>query len=110
MRPSAGSVVDHQNGNGLDNRRENLRVCTQAENCLNSGKKRPYKRFKGVYRDRRNGSYYAQIFIKRIAFGSCGHATEESAAVAYDALAAKHHGEFARLNFEPPGAPVLGWL
>lgn len=35
MRPPLGMVIDHINGDGLDNRRRNLRVCEQAVNCLN---------------------------------------------------------------------------
>jgi hypothetical protein len=108
-----GMVTDHINGDGLDNRRRNLRVCHQAGNVMNSSKKRAHKNYKGVYPDRRNGTFWAQIIIKRKSFGSYGYATEEEAAAAYDELAIIHHGEFAKLNFPrtPPGQPAtLGWL
>lgn len=91
--------TDHKNGNGLDNRRSNLRACTQAQNCLNVGKKRAYKRFKGVYFDSRRNKWWAQLYIGRCAFFGGYHDTEELAAKAYDALAIKHHGEFALLNY-----------
>jgi hypothetical protein len=93
-----GGMADHRNGNGLDNRRENLRPCTQAQNTLNSRKKRERKRFKGVYFDGRRGRWWAQLYIGRVAHFGGYHDTEEAAARAYDQLAREHHREFARLN------------
>lgn len=98
------AVVDHVNGNGLDNRRANLRLATQSQNCAN--KKRPDfgrpNRFKyrGINRQW-NGSFQAQLCAggKRINGGT--FKTEEEAARAYDAIALQHFGPFARLNFPP---------
>ena len=47
----SGMMVDHKNGNGLDNRKENLRVCTMSQNMMNRGKTRLNSTgFKGVYK------------------------------------------------------------
>lgn len=107
-----GGRTDHINANGLDNRRVNLRRCTQAQNGLN---KRPKagKKFKGVCRCREK--FYAEIYINRTRFASRMHETEEDAARAYDALAVKHHGEWAWLNFpdeakRPGEARYYGYL
>lgn len=91
-----GGLADHIDGNGLDCRRSNLRLATQAQNCLNRSAKKG-KRFKGVYRS--SSRYYAEIYFKGERRASYGHATEEGAARAYDAMAVELHGEFARLNF-----------
>jgi hypothetical protein len=94
--------VDHINGDGLDNRRENLRLCNTSENNRNRGKSPRNKTgYKGVSRE--GTQYRAQISIYRkdIYIGSFG--TAEAAAHAYDEAAKKHHGPFARLNF-PGGA------
>ncbi len=88
--------ADHRNGDGLDNRRVNLRRCSQAQNGLNKAAKHG-KKFKGVYPSR--GKFYAELYFQRVRYASHGHLTEEAAARAYDALARQHHGEFARVNF-----------
>lgn len=102
MRPEDGLVVDHINGNPLDNRRANLRVCTVQQNNWNR-KRRPggRSRFKGVTRG--TSGWIAFIAPN----GSQKHlgtfATEEDAARAYDAAAAEAYGQFACLNFPNDG-------
>ena len=95
-----GQMVDHINGDTLDNRRENLRICSGAQNMRNRGPKSG--RFKGVHRSTRSGRWVAQIK----AGGPTKHIgtfdTAEDAARAYDAEAVLLHGEFAWLNFPPP--------
>lgn len=98
----AGMVTDHVNGDSLDNRRSNLRVCTQSENLANRGKsKNNTSGYKGVTRDWRSikNPWVAQIWKlnRRIHLGV--FPTAEAAARAYDEAALKLHGEFAFLNF-----------
>lgn len=93
-----GQIVDHINHDGLDNRRANLRICTNSQNIANCRMHRDNSvGFKGV---RRNGRrYQAQIGVDyhRKVIGS--YATAEEAARAYDLAATLVFGEFARLNF-----------
>jgi hypothetical protein len=95
-----GEQVDHKNGDGLDNRRENLRFCSRSQNCANKPK---YvgnaSRFKGVIYHRQTGKWRAVVTVQYKAVSLGLHATEELAARAYDAGAKKHFGEFANLNF-----------
>lgn len=96
----AGSCIDHINGDGLDNRKANLRSCSRAENLHNTRKTaRPCSsRFKGVRFHRRHGKYLAEIQAhgKRRYLGC--FESEEDAARAYDSAARRLHGQFARLN------------
>ena len=57
-----GQIVDHIDGNRRNNTRENLRICTPAENARNSpGKYSQYSIYKGVTYDKRRNKYVAQI-------------------------------------------------
>jgi hypothetical protein len=94
-----GLVVDHIDGNGMNNQKANLRPCTQAENLRN--RKGPFKNgYRGITRSiSRKNPWMAQLSIdgKRKYLGI--FPTREAAARAYDQAARKHHGEFATLNF-----------
>jgi hypothetical protein len=101
LKAPKGTVVDHINGNSLDNRRENLRLCSQSENSKNLRVHRlvnKTSRFKGVCWDKLRSVWTAQITVnyKKIHIGS--FPTEELAAEAYNFAAKKNFGEFSRLN------------
>jgi hypothetical protein len=91
--------VDHVNGDGLDNRRSNLRFATQADNMHNLGPHGGVSKYKGVSRDKNNGRFYAQISSHGARQFLGYHDDEKTAALAYDRAAREHHGTFARLNF-----------
>lgn len=95
-----GKITDHTNGDGLDNRRANLRICTQAENLRNRGLQRNNTSgYKGAYWHAQAGRWYSKIKAggKNISLGMFD--TAEEAARAYDAAALELYGEFASLNF-----------
>ena len=98
MKTPDGMSTDHINGDKLDNRRSNLRICTAAENQHNQ--KARQGTFKGVYWKARNKKWEAAIRVggKRKYLGL--FPTAEDAATAYDAAAHKYFGVFAKGNFE----------
>lgn len=90
-----GLVVDHVNHDGLDNQRANLRLCTHAQNLKHSRKRVGWtSRYHGVCFTKQQQKWrvdcggYVGLFSDEI-----------SAALAYDVVAKKKHGEFASLNF-----------
>jgi hypothetical protein len=91
-------VVDHINGDTLDNRRANLRVASYSGNNRNTRKRQGCSsRFKGV--DRHRGAWRARITPPGGRQVTLGHfASELEAALAYNAHARRLFGEFARLN------------
>lgn len=97
------SDIDHANGYGLDNRRCNLRPCTDSQNQANRITKQHSSAYRGVSLVKKTGRWRAQLSVnqKYINIGYFG--TEIEAARAYDAAATQHFGEFARLNF-PSGS------
>ena len=98
MSPPLGMQVDHIDGDGLNNRRSNLRLCTQTENLRYRQKHKNNRgRFKGVRNA--NGIWAAFIHLDGADRWLGYFETDEDAAYAYDAAARDAFGEFARLNF-----------
>ena len=96
--------IDHKDGNGLNNRRSNLRVVTHRTNVLNRGiQKNNTVGYRGVYRSNfvtKNGEprYVATTRYKRKMIFGGYFKTIEEAALAYNKLALKYHGKDAQLN------------
>lgn len=91
--------VDHINGNKLDNRRRNLRVCTKHQNLYNADacKNRRRGKWKG-YSQRENGKFAARIKANHRLIYLGEFNTEENAAQAYNFAACEYHKEFAYYN------------
>lgn len=92
-------AVDHINGNGLDNRRCNLRLATTSENCRNIGIRNwPNKasKYKGVIRFR--GGWRARICIHRMLIDLGFFEDELTASVAHDVASLRLHGSFGNRN------------
>lgn len=90
--------TDHKDGNGLNNTRKNLRVCTHTQNMRNTQNRSENKSgFVGVHWHQ--GKWQALIDVdgKSIYLGRFSDPKE--AAHAYDIAAKEYHGEFARTNF-----------
>jgi len=99
MAAGSGFVVDHINGDTLDNRKANLRVCTQRQNCRNQRPPRSNSSgFKGVSFDRDSGKWKAYIRHNGRLHNLGRHATAEEAAQAYNVAARERFGEFAEVN------------
>lgn len=94
-------LVDHINGDSLDNRLGNLRIATRRQNAKNTGPRpNSSSQYKGVSWKAQMGKWVAQITnnYKKIHIGYFSN--EEDAARAHDTVAKELHGEFARLNFQ----------
>jgi len=98
MNTPPGMQVDHINGDGLDNRRCNLRICTNSQNRMNQHKAIGRSKYKGVTWHSIGKKWQARININ----GKHTHLglfkKEENAAEAYNRAAKEHFGEFANLN------------
>lgn len=91
-------LVDHINGNSLDNRKSNLRYTTRSGNARNARAITGSSKYKGVAYHQRLKKWAVGIWLngKRKHIGYC--VTQEEAALIYDATALQHFGEHAWLN------------
>lgn len=99
LKAEPGEQVDHENSNGLDNRRCKLRLRMQPENSRNqkvgahntSG-------FKGVCYSKRYRNWRATIGIMKRDYSLGSYATKTEAAIAYNIGSVEFHGSFTRLT------------
>jgi hypothetical protein len=102
MDAQEASQIDHRSRATLDNRKENLRKCTQTLNNANQRRRRNNTSgFRGVCWQKDIGRWRAEIHFngRKISLGCFGDA--ESAARAYNVAAKRYFGEFATLNLLP---------
>lgn len=90
--------VDHRNGDGLDNRRRNLRVATTSDNNCNRVSGRRKSPYRGLYLNR-HGKWTARCKKNGLTRKSASFGCPEDAARAYDQMAREMHGAFAFINF-----------
>jgi hypothetical protein len=96
--------IDHRDANPLNNRKENLRLCTHQQSMQNRPKNKTNKSgFKGVYWDKLNNKWAARIGYNSKSIYLGGFKDPSAAARAYDRAARRYHKDFARLNFPKPG-------
>lgn len=95
-----GKDIDHKNGDRLDNRRCNLRVCSESQNLQNKKISSNNKvGFKGVSWDKLNSKFVARIQVPNGRYLNLGRFKKiEDASIAYQIAATKHFGEFARFQ------------
>jgi len=99
MRAEKGQIIDHINGNTLDNRKINLRICTAQQNHKNRKKRNEEtasSKYKGVSRKRKKWCVSITHNYTRHHLGMFD--TQEEAAAVYNEASEKLHGEFGRKN------------
>ena len=93
--------TDHINGDKLDNRRTNLRICNRSQNMANCQTRNTNTSgYKGVCWDKANSKWQVHITIDGRAVKLGRFANLLDAARAYDKAAKEMFGDFAKTNFQ----------
>lgn len=98
LAANVGQKCDHANGNKLDNRRENLRFCSNSQNSANRPRISKLNKFKGVRRQPLANTWMARLKKDYVSIYLGTFKTAEAAAKAYNQAAKLHFGDFAVLN------------
>ena len=97
LLPTEDGLVDHFDGDGLNNQRVNLRAASFHQNAVNRRYSIGQSGYRGV---RKNGNHWtARIRVNRKCFGLGTFVDPAEAARIYDVAASRYFGEFAILNF-----------
>ena len=93
--------IDHRDHNGLNNQRDNIRLCSRAQNGMNRRKqKNTSSQYKGVCWDKQNKKWVAYIYYQGKGIHLGYFREEKDAARTYDNRAKELFGEFAETNFK----------
>lgn len=100
INPSDDEVVDHKDNNKLDNRKDNLRICSQQQNLMNKSKRRGScsSQYKGVCWSRCAKKWHARIQINGKPKSLGCYTDELTASIVYDKAAILYHGVYCKLN------------
>lgn len=100
LNPRKGEECDHINGDGLDNRRQNLRLVTHSENMMSQRNRLDTSSmYKGVCKCKDCNRWRAYIHINKKTIHLGSFKSEEEAGKAYDEAAKKYFGKYAKTNF-----------
>lgn len=91
-----GFVVDHKDGNGLNNCKTNLKICTVSENGLNWFYSR--NSYRGVYFHKDSGKWVSELRHNNVRYCIGSFKNEKDAAIAYNNKSIELRGENAKLN------------
>jgi hypothetical protein len=96
MKPADGVMIDHVNGDGLDNRKSNLRFCNKSQNYANCRVRSDNSTgYKGVTYDKKNKKFAAKMVVGDVNIWIGRFDTAEMAAKEYNKAAILYHGDFA---------------
>ena len=102
LKAPPGAIIDRKDGNGLNNQRENIRLCSYEQNAMNRKKRRGCSsKFKGVHYDPRRNKWRVQIVANGRKIRLNSFSSEAEAAAVYDRMARELFGDFSRVNSPP---------
>jgi len=100
MKAGPDVQVDHKNLNPLDNRKDNLRICTSHQNAQNKAlQTNNTSGYKGVGWRKSRSKWISSIRVNNQLIHLGSYDSKEQAALMYDIAAKKYFGEFANVNF-----------